>query len=241
MTVSSNNDHRYELLFPRTLSFFTRVRLWLHGYFDALTGKVQISRKGYVTSPFCRALADDAEYRLNAEWQACTGAMFEIRPRLVDALLQQEEVRLRQSHLVEQRRILLEQAAITHEGDEEVSEHLQERRVNRRKSLVESHCAYNEVLLKGMETEAANKVEQVLNEFQDCRDIADTHDRIVRVDYVARLSAYARGASKRLNIGVGFINDAALSKAPKDENNKLFGTYLTGRLPQSATCSEVSE
>lgn len=230
--VNTNSDHRYELLFPRMLGIFTRMRLWFHGYFDALTGKVQLSRKGYVTSPYCKSLADNAEYRLNAEWQACTGAMFEIRPKLVDALLEREEVLLREKHLNNQKETLMEQASIVYEGDIEVSEHLRQRRINRRKSLAESYCTYTETELKDMENNATSKVEKILNEFQDCRDIANTHDRIVRVDYMARLSAYVRGASRRLNINSRFVNDKAVSTASKDENDKLFSTYLEGELPK---------
>ena len=105
MTNSSNGnnaEHRYELFFPRTLGVFTRMRIWLHGYFDALRGKIEFSPEGYITSPYCRHFEDEANYRINAEWQECNGAMFELRPELLRRIGRRDEIRRRISLLPEQ-------------------------------------------------------------------------------------------------------------------------------------------
>lgn len=122
-------------------------------------------------------------------------------------------------------------AATERPGDAAVGAELAENRLLRRRSLVDAEFEQKENQLKAQEIEAEGAVEEILNQYQDCRDIADTHDRIVRVDFLARLSVYSRGASKRRRIERRYLNDGALTTEPKQSNDNLFAAYLKGECP----------
>lgn len=229
-TKESREKRRNELFFPRTLGIATRTVLWLRGYFDARMGKVQLAEGGYVSSPYCKLLVDRADLRINAEWQECNGAMFEIKPDLENAIRERDELSRQISALPRERDLAMDEAEIVHEGDMKVSAHLSERRHNRRLALVEQKFEALEARLQAMRNEADARVSNLLSEYQDCRDIASTHERVVRIDYLARLSAYTRGASRRLRISSKFINDLALTTEPREENNRFFLGCISGEL-----------
>ena len=226
----NTEKRRYELFFPRTLSAPTRAVLWLRGYLDARMGKVQLAEGGYVSSPYCRLLVDQADLRINAEWQECNGAMFEIKPELEDAIRERDELLRQISQLPRAKELAIEEAQIPRDGDARVSEHLSERRHNRRLALVVQGFEELERDLQEQRNTAESRVSSLLAEYQDCRDIADTHERVVRIDDLARLSAYARGASRRLRISSRFINDLALTNEPRRENDRFFLGCIDGEM-----------
>lgn len=222
-------EHRYELLFPRTLTLPLRAVIWLRGYFDARRGVVRKLREGYISSPYCKQLVNDADYRLNAEYQECNGIMFELRPKLTAAMRERNELKRQLEALPAEKECAMNEAKIKRSGDALVSNSLAEKRANRRTILVEARFSHKEAHLQSLLNESENRLDSLLAEYQDCRDVADLHERIVRADYIARLSAYARGASKRIDIGPSYINDRALSDEPARGNDRFFSAYMDGQ------------
>lgn len=241
-TGESAEKRRYELFFPRMLSLPVRIFLWLRGYFDARMGKVQLAEGKYVSSPYCKMLVDHADLRINAEWQECNGVMFELKPDLEKAIRVRDELQRQIEQLPELREHALADARIKRSGDAVVSKHLSQRRENRRESLVVQAFARQERSLQEERNRAEGCVSTLLAEYQDCRDIADTHERVVRIDYTARLSAYSRGASRRLRISSKFINDLALSTAPREQNDRFFLGCISGKIvDQKIEKTEISD
>lgn len=237
--TSRTAEHRYELLFPRALNFPTRIVIWLRGYFDARKGAIRRSQEGYITSPYCKQIADDADYRLNAEWQECNGIMFDLRPKLTDAMRERNELKRQLGQLPKEKSRAIADAKIERTGDSFVSAPLAEKRARRRIDLVETHFNQREKRLQDLLNESETRVDTLLAEYQDCRDVADIHERIVRVDYIARLSVYARGASKLISIGPSYINDKALSKKPAQDNDRFFAAYMDGKLASKSHPSTI--
>ena len=221
----------YELFFPRTLSVPSRIILWMRGYLDARRGLVQLSQSANcVTSPYCKALVETANSRLNIEWSECNGAMFELRPQLLEAIGRRDELKRRVRLLPAKRNMRITQAKEPYPGDAEMSEHARNRRILRRVILAEKGLEQEEAAMRAELNEAVAQADLLLAQYQECRDMAQVHERAVRIDYLARLSVYARGASRRLNIGMGYVNDNALSVSPLEGNDALFSQYINGEV-----------
>lgn len=234
-------ERRRELFFPRGLGAPTRAHLWLRGYLDALRGRVLISGDGYVTSSFCQRLVQDADLRINAEWQECNGAMFSLRPSLENAIRECDEVMRCIDQLSERKAKRMNDAVIDRRGDDAVSEHLACKRRSRRIAFIENEFAATEGRLRRDLARAQAVISSILAEYQDARDISETHERLVRLDYVARLSCYSRGASRRVIIEAAQINDAALTVQPREENDELFGGSMRAALKRSDAVQEKGE
>ncbi|MEC4175038.1 hypothetical protein VJ918_05245 [Adlercreutzia sp. R21] len=223
-----SRERRYDLFFPRSLSWFTRVRLWLRGYFDAARGKVWVARAGHIDSAFCLSLVEQADLRINAEWQEANGLMFELRPALEEAVRKRGEIIRRIDNLPNLKALKDNAAQSIHEGDELVSSHLAERRRKRRSSLVAWEFAGREVVLREALNEASAQAGIVLSQYQDVMDASMTHERLVRIDFLARLSCYARGVSRRMSVETRFVNDKALTKTPREDNERFFAACIRG-------------
>lgn len=219
---NSSHAKRRELFFPRGLSVLTRMHLWMRGYLDAGRGSVHLSQ-GQVTSPYCRKLAQQADLRINVEWQDCNGEMFRLRPLLEKAIQDRDEVAHSLEALSEKKASKMQDASIRSEGDAAMSEHMAMKRKRRRQALVEAEFASREAHLRSILSREQAAVSSILAQYQDAEDIATTHERIVRMEYLAKLSCYSRGASRKMAIELAHVNDAALTTVPKKENEALFG------------------
>ena len=223
-------ERRQGLFFPKSLNALTRTKLWLHGYFDARRRKVVLGESGSITSPFCRKLVETADLRINAEWQESNGIMFELRPPLEIAVRWSNEIERRITQLPELKALKIAAAKVSYEGDERVSTHLADKRRGRRVALVESEFAAREARLREELNDALKEVSRILANYQDIKDVSETHERLVRLDYVARLSCYARGASRRMLIDYKFVNDNALTQHPKSDNESFFAACMNEAL-----------
>lgn len=216
------SERRYQLFFPRSVGAAARARLWLHGYFDALRGRVSIARQGYLTSTFCQRLVHEADLRLTAEWQESTGLMFGLRPRLEQAVRACDETSRLIRALPRQKTVKLQEARGEHSGDREVSEPLAAKRKRRRVALVEREFEERETALREQLKEEALQLGSLLATYQDVRDASETHERLVRMDYLARLSCYARGAARKVSFRKECVNDRALTTRPRCDNESYF-------------------
>lgn len=75
----------------------------------------------------------------------------------------------------------------------------------------------------------------VLSQYQDVMDASATHERLVRLDFVARLSCYGRGVFRRMSFDTQIINDRALTTVPREENERFFAACLRGVENEPAT------
>lgn len=241
--LSESRERRYDLFFPRSLGAFTRIRLWLRGYFDAARGKVWIAHAGHIDSAYCMSLADQANLRINAEWQEANGLMFELRPTLEAAVLERNEIIRRIDNLPILRAVKDEAASISYEGDEKVSAHLVEKRQKRRSGLVAWEFAAREEALREELNDVSARTGVTLSQYQDVLDASMTHERLVRLDFIARLSCYARGASRKVSFEPHFVNDKALTTLPREENEKFFAGCLKGmkNVPKADASNENDE
>lgn len=227
----AKSEQRYELPFPRMLGIFTRMRLWLHGYYDSYMGKIRSVGDGAFASLYCWKLVEEANDRINIGWRDCNEAMLELKPNLQNRMRKRDEVRRRIALLSTQKKRALGRASAERAGDGAAGEKLAEKRRLRRIAFVNRDFDEWESRLKAQEIEAAAAVEEVLSQYQDCRDIAETNERIVRTEFRARISVYARGASRNMQISVQRISDEMLDEEPKRANDRLFSAYLSGEFP----------
>lgn len=218
---SESSAKRRDLFFPRGLSVFTRVHLWLRGYLDARKGKAYVSQ-GYVTSHFCTKLIQQADLRINAEWQDCNGVMFRLRPRLEQALCARDDAAARLEGIVHKKAARMRDVAAHPKEDVAISSHMAAKRERRRMTLLEMEFEAEETALRDVLHHEQAAVNAILAEYQDAKDVAVTHERLVRMEYVARLSCYARGASRRIPIELDQVNDDALISLPHEENRDYF-------------------
>lgn len=219
-------ERRQKLFFPRSLNAATRTALWLRGYTDARAGKITVSAAGCITSPYCKTLVETADLRIHAEWQETNGLMFELRPPLEAALRQRDELLRRLAELPEQKATKVATAQIDYPADAYVSESTAERRRRRRLALIDVEFSEREKQLREELNSARVEVAEILASYQDVLDVAKTHERLVRIDYLARLSCYARGASRRVGLSPDLVNDAAVTTLPSSENEQFFAACL---------------
>lgn len=220
---SQVTQHREDLRFPRLLSGPVRMGLWVRGFLDRAFGRITIDR-GYVYSPYCEKLAQEADLRLYAEWQEANGLLFEIRAPLEEAVRECQEAIRQMDDLAQRRAAKRDEAMLERPGDEAVDARCRLRRTKRRRALVEQEFAEQEVRLRKAHDDAAAAMGKLLVEYQDVRDAARMHERLVRIDFVARLSCYARGASRRrFFIDPSAISDRHLSNVLSAESDEYFG------------------
>lgn len=215
-------ERRRELFFPKALNLFTRARLWVRGYRDAHAGEVRLSTEQFITSPYCEAVARETDKRINAEWQESNGIMFELRPALEQAIRERDEVIRQIEKLPVLKKQMMDTAKIEYSGDTHVSNHLAEKRRNRRIALVEVEFESREKALRSRLNQASAVVSEILADYQDAKDASEIHERLARIDYLARLSCYARGASRKIRIDPKWINDRALTRCPRQDSMDYF-------------------
>ena len=125
-------NRRDELLFPRAVGFFSRMRLWIQGFIDAKKRMVWRLDHNQVTSLHIKTIAD-ANLRIAAEWQEANKIMFKLAAEL-------EQVQINLKHVKEELRIneeikQKESKDIKidkYDGDLHVGNNLRLRRENRR-------------------------------------------------------------------------------------------------------------
>lgn len=226
--ASEARERRYDLFFPRSLGLLTRMGLWLRGYFDARRGKVFVARAGHIDSPYIQRLIEQADLRINAEWQEANGLMFELRPVLEEAVRDRNEVIRRIDELPRLKAVKSESVCLDHDGDEYASGHMAEKRRFRRIALVEWEFVAREEALRETLSDVSARTGVVLSQYQDVMDASATHERLVRLDFVARLSCYGRGVFRRMFFDIQAINDRALTTAPREDNERFFAACLRG-------------
>lgn len=233
--ASEARERRYDLFFPRSLGLPTRIGLWLRGYFDARRGKVFVARAGHIDSPYIQRLIEQADLRINAEWQEANGLMFELRPVLEEAVRDRNEVIRRIDELPRLKAAKSESVCIDYDGDEHTSKHLAEKRRVRRTALVEWEFVAREEALRETLSKISARAGVALSQYQDVMDASATHERLVRLDFIARLSCYGRGVFRRMSFDTQIINDRALTTIPREENGRFFAACLRGVENEPAT------
>ncbi|MCI8425197.1 MAG: hypothetical protein HFJ72_05995 [Adlercreutzia sp.] len=232
------SERRQKLFFPRSLNAPTRLGLWLRGFADARAGKVSVSAAGCITSPYCKTLVEVADLRIHAEWQETNGLMFELRPPLEKAIRHRDELLRRLAELPKMKATKIATAQIDYPADAAVSENMAERRRRRRLALIDVEFSEREKQLREELNGARSEVAEILASYQDVLDVSKTHERLVRIDYLARLSCYARGASRRVDLSPQLINDAAVTTLPHDESEQFFAECLKGGLADALVADE---
>ena len=65
-------------------------------------------------------------------------------------------------------------------------------------------------------------IPEIIRKLQDVFDATVSHERLIRLDYEARLSCYMRGASHVLNVTPPMVNDSLLTRKPFNDNKNYF-------------------
>lgn len=216
----------HALAWPAGLSERERLSLFRRGKKDARHGLVGINEYGEIASPYCEALVQAANKRIEYEWINCNDTSFEARSHIEQAELKIEDINKRLQEATLRRDEALDVVKSRHfDGDDVVSEHLSQRRQqNREKPILDRFEKENRLLndeLKSVELEiipyryAITKAEET----------ARSREQLVRADYLWRLSVYAYGASNYIKVTPDMINDSALSAEPREKHEKIFGSF----------------
>ncbi|MCQ2751681.1 MAG: hypothetical protein MJ189_01045 [Coriobacteriales bacterium] len=184
---NNTNIDRHELFFPKDVSIFVRMHLWMRGYLDGLLGKAMCSdRKGYITSNYCKILAIKADKRLIAEWEECNGLMFKIRPSLEIARREYYHYQRELESLDELKDTLIDKGNNGYKGDEFVSQHLVTKRKHYRMYSAKKDYFTQRQLICDKSNACLQNMSIMLADYQDAKDITETHDSLIRHDFIRR-------------------------------------------------------
>ena len=231
--VIDGRGFRQTLAWPAGLSSRDRISLFRRGKKDARRGLVYINEYGEITSAYCESLVQLANERIELEWMNCNKKSFDAITKM-----RQIEVRIKtiDKQLVDATARRDESLEIIrnhhYDGDDHVSEHLTMRRQqNREKPAIQRFEQTSRTLNSELESIEAQII-PCRYAVSQAKEEARCAEQLVRADYLWRLSVYAYGASNYIKITPDMINDSALTKAPRENHERIFCNINTGNSVQ---------
>ncbi len=217
---------KVSLAWPSGLSEKERVMLFRRGKKDARHRLVSVNEYGEIVSPYCETLVQSANQRIELEWINCNEESFEARAYIEQVECKTEALNEKLRDAALRRDEALDFVRGRHyDGDDYVSEHLSNRRQqNREKPILEKY--ENESAAINAELSSV-RLEAIPYHYtlRKAEETARSREQLVRADYLWRLSVYAYGASNYIKITPDMINDSALSSAPSEEHERIFGSH----------------
>lgn len=239
--TSNTHGTKEALVWPSGLSQFTRHKLYRQGKRDARKGLVYINKYGEITSPYCEALIQSANRRIEMVWAQCNDESFEadvnlkkinIKIKTIDKQLADATIRRDEDLEVVRNR--------HYDGDDQVSEHLAQRRQANREKPVQDRFARETNALNSEMDAIQGRAIPYRYATTRAKEHARSNEQLVRIDYLWRLSEYAYGASNYIKVTPEMINDTALTNTPRENYEKVFNKKIAEEENVTTSCN-ISE
>ena len=215
------------LPWPKGISVKERTRIFRKGKNDARHGLVQINEFNEFISPFFEELVHQANQRIALTWMECEekASQLCISIETVRQSVANVDRKLRDLGL-EEREAVDRVENMHYDGDDAVSAHMAERRrFHRIRPIQERYEREREALLNER-FRIAQEAISYQYELRQAREVAQSHEQLIRADYLWRLSIYAYGASAYVRITPDMVNDAALSQEPHERYERTYGAMI---------------